>query len=502
MSRVAVPPADALGRPAANESFRAPVVRGLAWKSATRGTFEATRLLLAIVLARLLTPDEYGLAGFVLVVVAFEPVLSGVAFASALVRRPTLNEEDRSTVFWTCLLTGLLCTTVGVALSWAVADFYGDGRVQPLFAAICFCFVLSSLGITHSHVLVREMNFRALEMRAMVAVVVGAAAAIYAAAAGYGAWALVVQQLVTYGTSAVLLWVFSDWRPHLMYSRRSIRELRSFGGNVSGTLALFQLNQNTDNVLIGRFLGAPALGAYMLAYNIILVPFSRLTSPLHEVLYPVFARLQSDTARLGSLWLRSVRLVAAVALPSMLTLIVIAPDAVNVVFGDRWSEAEPVVQILAWVGMLFALQGLNSIVLQAVDRTRTLFLYALISFAAGLVSFVIGLTWGIVGVAACFAVASTLVQPLYLRVTARSLGIGVRDFGRAVWGVFQASVAVAVCVLLVRQLLMYAGVGTLPRLLICTAVAVAVYVPIGAWRAPDVVDELRRFQRRGVAPAS
>jgi PST family polysaccharide transporter len=181
---------------------------------------------------------------------------------------------------------------------------------------------------------------------------------------------------------------------------------------------------------------------------------------------------------------------------------VIAPDAVNVIFGDRWSEAEPVVQILAWVGMLFALQGLNSIVLQAVDRTRTLFLYALISFAAGLVSFVIGLTWGIVGVAACFAVASTLVQPLYLRVTARSLGIGVRDFGRAVWGVFQASVAVGVCVLLVRQLLMYAGVGTLPRLLICTAVAVAVYVPIGAWRAPDVVDELRRFQRRGVAPAS
>jgi hypothetical protein len=126
----------------------------------------------------------------------------------------------------------------------------------------------------------------------------------------------------------------------------------------------------------------------------------------------------------------------------------------------------------------------------------------LISFAAGLVSFVIGLTWGIVGVAACFAVASTLVQPLYVKVTARSLGIGVRDFVRAIAGVFQASVAVALCVLLARQLLMYAGVGALPRLLICTTVALAVYIPIGAWRARDVVDELRRFQRRRVAPAS
>jgi O-antigen/teichoic acid export membrane protein len=261
------------------------------------------------VLARLLTPDEYGLAGLVLVVVAFEPVLSGVAFASALVRRPTLNEEDRSTVFWTCLLIGLLCTTVGVALSWAVAASTAttvSSRSSRPSASVSCSARSGSRTVTF---LVREMNFRALEMRAMVAVVVGAAAAIYAAAAGYGAWALVVQQLVTYGTSAVLLWVFSDWRPHLMYSRRSIRELRSFGGNVSGTLALFQLNQNTDNVLIGRFLGAPPWGRTCSPTTSSSSRSARLTSPLHEVLYPVFTRLQSDTARLGSLWLRSVRLV-------------------------------------------------------------------------------------------------------------------------------------------------------------------------------------------------
>ena len=101
-----------------------------------------------------------------------------------------------------------------------------------------------------------------------------------------------------------------------------------------------------------------------------------------------------------------------------------------------------------------------------------------------------------------FAVASTLVQPLYIRATAHSLGIGVRDFGRAVAGVFQASVAVGVCVLLCRQLLVHAGAGPLLRLVICTAVAFAVYVPIGTWRAPDVVDELRRFRRRRVVPAS
>jgi O-antigen/teichoic acid export membrane protein len=344
------------------------------------------------------------------------------------------------------------------------------------------------------------MNFRALELRAMVSVVFGAGAAIYAAAAGYGAWALVVQQLVTYGVSSLLLWLFSDWRPRLVYSRRSLRELRSFGTNVSGTLLLFQLNQNTDNVLVGRFLGAAPLGTYMLAYNIILVPFSRLVAPLHEVLYPVFTRLQTDLPRLASVWLRAVRMLAAVALPVMLTLVVLAPDAVPVVFGSRWEHAVPVVQILAWVGTLFALQGLNSVLLQAIGRTRMLFLYALVSFAAGLASFLIGLRWGIVGVAACFAVASTVMQPLYMELTARSVGIGLRDCVRALSGVVQVAASVAVSAAIVRNLLVSAGVGPVMRVVLCSLVGVLVYVPMCAWRAGDVVEDLRRFRRRRVAP--
>jgi O-antigen/teichoic acid export membrane protein len=480
----------------ARAGLRTAVLRGLAWKTASRVLFEVTKLGVAIALARLLTPHEYGLAGMVLVLVAFQPVLSGVALASALVQRPELTEDDRSTVFWTNAATGLLFTVLGVALSGPAADFYGDSAVQPLFAAMSLCYFISALGVTHSQLLVRDMDFRSLELRSMAGIVVGAVLAVVAAARGYGAWALVVQQLGTFATSTVLLWTFSDWHPRLRYSRDSIRELRGFGGNVSGTLLLFQANENVDNVLIGRFLGAAALGPYALAYNIILVPFSRLTAPLHDVLYPVFTRLQHDLPRMASVWLRVARLMLMVALPSMLALAVVAPDFVTVVFGARWDAAAPVVRILSWVGVLLALQGLNSLLFLSVGRTGVLLAFAVVSFAGGLVSFLVGLQWGIVGVAACFASWSTVMQLVYLRLAAQTVECGLRGCWRALAGVVQVGLIVAGTVALARALAQSADASAVVRLLVASGSGAAVLLPACAWRAPGVIEELRALLRR------
>ncbi len=478
-------------------------MRGMGWQMATRGTFEVSKMAVAMVLARLLTPHEYGIAGMVLVVVAFEPALSGVGLASSLVQRSVITEQDKSTAFWTIAGIGLLVTLTGIAISGLVAQFYGDPQVGPLFAAMSFVFLLSSLSAVHVHLLVREMDFRSLELRSMAGVVVGAVAAIVVAAEGGGPWALVAQQLAFFGTSLVLLWAFSGWHPKLMYSRQSWRELRGFGRNVSGTLLMFQLTQNTDNVLIGRFLGASALGPYALGYNIILLPFSRIAAPLHLVLYPVFSRVKHDLRRLSSLWLRVLRMMAAVAMPAMLGLVVVAPEMVDVVFGHRWHEATPIIQILSVVGLVFGLQGLNSVVLQAIDRTRLLFRYASVSFAASVVSFVVGLHWGIVGVASCFAAISLLIQPIYLHLTARAIGIGLRQCVAALSGVMQATVVATAAAFFTRELLVAHGVAPSARLIATIAVGAIVYVPVLAWRAHDVVREVWQLRvRRGATPAA
>jgi len=478
---------------AAVESLRASVLRGVVWKTATRFVFETSKIVVGVVLARLLSPVSYGIAGMVLVIVAFEPVLAGVAVASVLVQRREIDDDDRSTVFWTCVAIGVVATALGVGLSWPVAAFYGQPQVQPLFAVLSSMFVISSLGSTHAHLLVREMNFRALELRAIAGALVGGALSVSLAVAGLGPWALIAQPVAAVAVSTALLWTFSAWRPQLRLSRRTLGEIRSFGRNVSGTLVLFQLTQNTDNVLVGRFLGARALGSYALAYNIILVPFSRLASPLHDVLYPVFTRLQDDLDRLARVWLRAMRALCAVAAPVMLVLVVCAPDLVTVVFGRRWDQAVPVIQILAWVGALYVAQGLNSVLLQALGRTQLLFRYAAVSFAGALGSFVLGLRWGIVGVAACYAGVLTVIGPAYMSLTARAAGSTARSVAGALKGIVAAAVVAAVGAAVARHALAALAPG--PRLVGTAAAGGCLYAAALAVTGRDVIGELRAVLR-------
>jgi len=476
-------------------------MRALGWQIASRGTLQLSQVLVVVLLAHLLTPREYGIAGMVLVVLSFEPALAGVGLASALVQRPVITEMDKSTVFWTNAGVGLLVCLTGVGVSGLVADFYGNTEVAPLFAAASVVFLLSSLSSVQVHLLVREMDFRSLELRSLAAGLVGAVTAIVIAAKGGGAWALIAQQLAFFGISLVLLWRFSHWRPRLMYSLDNLRELRSFGAHASGTMMMSQLTQNTDNVLIGKVLGAQALGLYGFGYSLIMLPFTRLAAPILEVLYPVFSRVQHDLPRLSSQWLRSLRVMAAVTMPAMLGFIVVAPDMVDLVFGRRWQGAVPIIQILSVVGLAYGLQGLNAVILQALGRTRLLFRYSCVLFGAALIAFVVGLRWGIIGVAGCFAAVNVFLQPAYMLVTARSMGIGLRECGRALSGVIQATALVVTVALLTRVFLMADGVPPALRLASAIVAGAAVYVPALVWRAPDVVTEIRQLRpHRVVAP--
>ena len=179
----------------------------------------------------------------------------------------------------------------GIGLSGPLADYYGKPEVKPLFAAVSVGFLVSALGTTHMALLARDMQFRRLELRQIAATVVGAVAGITIALKGFGAWAIVGQQLAEAAVSTALLWVLLPWRPSLRVSIASLRRLGGFAGNVFGENLLYQAGRNLGTLLIGRFVGAVALGAYALATNVILVPFSRMAGPLQQVFFPAFSRM-------------------------------------------------------------------------------------------------------------------------------------------------------------------------------------------------------------------
>jgi O-antigen/teichoic acid export membrane protein len=472
------------------------ILSGVAWKAGSQVTLQVSRMVVALILARLLAPHDWGLAAMVMVFAGFVVVFTDNALGTALIQRRELFDDDRSTVFWMSTGVGLLLAVVGVVIAGPLANFYGEPKVRDLFIAVSIGFFVSALGTTQMALLARDMEFRSLELRQIVATLVGAATGVTTALLGFGAWAIVGQQLAETVTSTAILWWVSPWRPSCTFSIASLRRLGGFAGNVFGENLLYQAGRSVPSLVIGRALGAASLGAYTLATNVILVPFSRIAAPLQQVFFPAFSRISDDRERLADVWIRATRLVGVISIPALVGLIVVAPDFVHVVLGQRWARAIPVIQILAWVGIVQSLQTLSGEVLMALDRSGTLLRFTILWFAGSVGSVLIGLNWGITGVAVAYAVATTVIEPVRTYVTTRALGIPVSRFFAAFAGVAQATAVMAAALLILQMLLRSAGLDPAARLVLLVAVGSCVYTACCLWRAPEVTLEVRAVVRR------
>lgn len=471
--------------------MRGRVLTGAAWAGGSQIVMQVIRMGVAIALARILAPEDYGLAALAIVFSGLVLVFSDLALGAAVVQRKHLSDDDRSTAFWMAIGAGIVFTIVGVLGSGAIASFYGEPEVAPLCMVLSLTFLVTSLATTHEALLVRDMQFGKLERRMMVATLVGAVVAIVVAIKTEDAWAIIAQQVAEAIASSALLWAFSPWRPSLRFSTRSLRELASFSGYLVGHRLLYYFHRNADNILIGRYLGAAALGAYTLAYNIMLFPFARIAGPIQKVVAPAFARLQDAPERIADGWIRVVRIVGTISIPALLGLIVVAPDFVRVVLGDKWLSAIPILQVLAWVGLVQSLQSINTDILQARGRTSVVFRFSLLFTGTHFLGFIIGIQFGVVGVAAAYAITTTLVEPIYTVLTARSISMSPWRLVQAVRGIFEAAIVMAGCVLLARLALIQMGVPTLPRFAACVLIGGIVYAALYPWRVPEGWADLR-----------
>jgi O-antigen/teichoic acid export membrane protein len=421
----------------------------------------------------------------------FVVVFTDNALGTALIQRRDLRAEDSSTVFWATSGVGLVLALAGVAAAGPLAGFYGEPEVRWLFVALSAGFLVSALGTTQQALLVRGMQFRKLELRQIAATLTGAVAGVVLALGGYGAWAIVGQILAEATTSTLLLWVLTPWRPSLVFSRTSLRRLGGFAGNVFAENMIWQASRTVGSILIGRVLGAAALGTYTLATTVILMPFARIAAPLQQVFFPAFSQLSDDRERMTDIWIRATRLVGAISIPALVGLVIVAPDFVDVVLGSRWTAATTVIRVLAVVGILQSLHTLNGEVLLALGRAGTLLGFTIVWSLAGLGGIVVGLRWGVVGVAAGYGVATVLVEPLRAHLTTRALGIPLWTFVRSLAGVAQATAVMAAALLAARSGLVSAGATASVRLALLVALGGGTYLACGAWRAPEVTRELK-----------
>jgi PST family polysaccharide transporter len=372
----------------------------MVWVAWGSGAMAVLKVVVLILLTRLLSPADFGLVGAALVVIGFSLNFSQVGLGPAVVQRPNLEPRHVSTAFVASTAFGFIVGAVIWLCAPLIAQFFRMEHLTPVVRWLALVFPISGIATVPDSLLSRALRFRLIANRDVLAYGLGyGIIGVGTALLGWGVWALVAAQLAqTVIRTGILLWAAHPFL-HARPTWASFVELMEYGvGQSAARMGVILANQ-VDNLVVGRWLGAVALGLYSRAYQLMSVPTALLGDVLDRVLFPTMARVQDDPRRLGSAYLQGVAVMALVTLPAGVIAAVLAPDLVVVAFGARWEALVPPFQVLA-LGMIFRTSSrMSDSLSRATGRVyrrawRQVLFAGLVFLGAW-----IGQHWGVTGVA-------------------------------------------------------------------------------------------------------
>jgi PST family polysaccharide transporter len=404
-----------------------------------------------IVLARLLTPQDYGLIGMVVIITNFVGMFQYLGLSTATVRWSELNHQQVSTLFWINLGLSTAIALLTFASAPLVAWFYHEPRLVWIAAGYAVSILLTGIYIQHEALMMRQMRFAAIAIVETAALLIGFAAAIVAAWRGAGYWALVVNQLVMTLVTLFGIWSLCRWRPGLPARGAGVRSMLSYGGNLTGFNFMTYFARNLDNVLIGKFWGAYQLGVYSRAYQMLLMPMQQINAPLVAVAVPTLSRLADSPERYRAAFLKILEKIAMITMPGVVFMIATSDWLVVLLLGPQWREAGRIFMLLGVAAVIQPVTRTALWLFTTQGRTRELFKWGIIGGAISIVSIVAGLPWGATGVAASYAVTDLCIAtPLLFWYVGRRGPVRTADFYRTIAPVSAASVCSLATLLLCR----------------------------------------------------
>jgi len=436
-----------------------------------------------IILARLLTPQDYGLVGMVTVVLNFVILFKDLGLSMATVQKAEINHRQVSTLFWINLVLSCGLLFITAALAPLIAWFYGEPRLIAITLALASGFIFGGLTAQHQALLNRQMRFTTLSAIDLTSMFVGVGTAIILASYGAGYWALVIMQLTGGLTNTIAVWLMCSWRPSLPTRNAEVRSMLNFGGNLTGYGIINYFARNVDNLLIGKFWGKEELGVYAKAYQLLLLPIQQVNAPVAAVAVPALSRLVEDSAQYRQVYLRVVEKIAMLTMPGIMFMIVTSDWLIQVLLGSQWGAAIP---IFTWLGIAALTQPIcNSTgwLFITQGRTKDMFQWGLIGETMAVIAIVIGLPWHAYGVAVSYSICTFWLRtPVLFWFVCRTGPIKTGDFYRLMIPSACASGGVLLALLALRQWggISDALIGAGLSLAITTVVALVIFAILPA----------------------
>jgi O-antigen/teichoic acid export membrane protein len=378
-----------------NDDIKRVTTHGLFWSFFERIGQQGIQFFIAIILARLLLPEQFGLIAMltIFMAVAQSFVLSG--FGSALIQKQNANHLDECSMFYFNILVGFFVAGVLFLSAPLIAAFYRIPLLTPLTQVLSLNLIINAFGIVHTTLLTKRIDFKAQMKVSVIAIVLSGSIGVIMAYQGYGVWSLVAQSISSNLFRTALLWVVLPWRPSWIFSWVSLRSMFSFGSKLLFSGLLDTIYNNLYLVVIGKMFSAADLGYYTRAQQTQQLPVDSLSVTVGRVTFPVFSSMQDDKARLKRGTRKALSTLAMLNFPLMIGLAVVAKPMVLVLLTAKWLPCVPYLQLLCVVGMLYPLHSINLNVLLAQGRSDLFFRLELLKKLLVTMAIVLTWRWGI-----------------------------------------------------------------------------------------------------------
>lgn len=392
-------------------SLKQKTLHGLTWAGISQVTKVVMQFSVTAILARLLEPGDFGLLGMANIFIYLGTLLNEQGFSSALIQNQNVDDRHYSTVFWTNIAFGLLLMSLLHITTPAIVVFFEHEELKVILETLSLILVLSSITVVPRALLSKQMDFRSLAIVDTVSYMTGGTVGIYLALNEFGVISLVYQTIVQMAVAVVLYWFFSKWRPRLFFSVQAIKDIYRFGMHITGTSVLSYAGRNIDNLLIGKFLGADALGYYSLAFKLMMLPIRHIAWMVSQVMYPAYSHIQHDVNKIREHYLIMLKAVCLVTFPMLFILFAMAPEFVFGILGPDWEPAILIIRLLCIAGIIKVIVISWSSVLLSRGRSGLHFRLTLIGTLTLVMFMLAGLPWGIYGVTALYALHHILWLP-------------------------------------------------------------------------------------------
>ncbi|NMH59058.1 lipopolysaccharide biosynthesis protein [Alteromonas ponticola] len=393
----------------------------LIWSYLGKMGTQGVSIVVGILLARLLLPEDFGLIAICVIFSGLGTLLTDFGLTSALIQRQKLENSMLNSIFWLNTCFSIVIYLVVVSFAGPISGYFDQPQLSELLPLVMLTVVMGGLASVPNAILSKTLDFKSISVGSLVSVLLSAVIALTMAFNDYGVYALVAQQLATHFFYMCFIYIKSKWFPKFIFSLADIKSVFSFSVYVFSTQLLNYFAINLDGFLIGKYLSATQLGFFTRGKEFTLAPMRNIISSLNAVMFPSLSIIQHQKARVFNIYVQSIQLIGFVIFPILGGLFWISHELVFILLGEKWLPIVPLVKVFCVAGGLIGLASINGAVFKSQGKAKTQFLMNLGTKPITISCSVIGLQYGLMGVVYGFLVSKFINTIISQYVLCRTL---------------------------------------------------------------------------------